>query len=107
MGATASNAQSRTAQADKGGENIYGAGNATLGDGGLTWGALNQGILEDTVDAINDNGDGVSLAKGRRGAWLSITILTNGDRPRWEARSLAEMEVILVDLGNKARARRK
>jgi len=55
---------------------------------------------------VNSAGDGISLAKGSRGDWLSVTLLVDGDRPRWVAYDAVEMTRILRVIGDAARKRR-
>jgi len=83
----------------------YGPGNAAVAVGGLSWTQVDDGILAETIAAVASVGDAISFAAGRRGAWLSITVLSDGERPRWEARSVQEANTILVDIGNAARRR--
>jgi hypothetical protein len=105
MSGTSSNAVSNTASASAA-RSGYGTGTITPINGdALSWGSVDPMLLQDCVKAVNDCGDGVSLAKGARGDWISITVLADGDRPRWTARSVEEAQQYLVDITNAARKR--
>ena len=105
MGATASNRNGNTAKADKDRPG-YGTGNASPANGAaLDWGCVDPVILQDCIVAVNKCGDGISLAQGMRGDWISVTVLADGDRPRWTARTTEEAHTHLVDITNAARKR--
>jgi hypothetical protein len=106
MGATASNKQSKTTAADREQLNDYGPGNATTSNGGCDWTQVNELVLVETIAAVAACGDAISFARGRRGDWISVTILANGERPRWVAYDPVEMDKILLQLGDAARRRR-
>ena len=106
MSGQSSNTQSRKATSGAKEENPYGPGNATSGGNKLAWTMVDALVVTETMDAVNSAGDGISFAKGSRGDWLSVTLLVDGDRPRWVAYDADEMTHILNGIGNAARKRR-
>lgn len=105
MGATASNASGNTARADHERPG-YGTGNGqTVNGDALSWRDCDGDIVKDCIGAVNKAGDGISFAEGSRGDWISVTILADGDRPRWVARSIEEAHTHLTDIINAARRR--
>lgn len=99
------NSRSKPEPTTEASTSVYGPGNAAVHVGGLDWNMVEAGILAETIAAVSAVGDAISFAQGRRGAYLSVTVLSGGERPKWEARDVQEMNGILVKIGNAARAR--
>lgn len=73
------------------------------GGGGLWWGQADPGAFQRCVDAVNGAGDAISFARGARGAWLSATILSGGQRFKKTATSLEQADMLLEETENEAR----
>lgn len=80
----------------------YSGQSEPVGTSGLWWGQADPGIYMRAVDAVNARGDGISFARGARGAWVSLTILSGGERYKKQATSIEQMDAILDETWNEA-----
>lgn len=72
------------------------------GPGGLWWGQADPATFQRCVDQVNAVGDAISFARGARGAWVSVTILSGGERFKKVATTIEEMDALLDETWNEA-----
>jgi hypothetical protein len=71
---------------------------------GLSWGSVEPSLVSDCIEAVNATGDAISFARGANGAWLSLTILSGGNRYVKKAFTADEAGRIVVEATKEARA---
>jgi hypothetical protein len=81
----------------------YSGTSEPAGPGGLWWGQADPATLARCIDSVNGAGDAISFARGARGAWLSATILSGGERFKKTATSIEQAELLLEETENEAR----
>jgi len=72
---------------------------------GLDWGVVDPAILQRAVSAVTAAGDAISLARGARGRWLSVTILADGNKYRDQGATVEYVEQILERVCDEAQLR--
>lgn len=106
MGATASNAQSRTAKSPKEKAAPYGEGNSAVPTGKITWYMVPTDLVVDTIGYVNAVGDGISFSSARNQTWIGVTVLADDSRPNWKWNTVEEAILGLSYICDAAQKRR-
>ncbi len=70
------------------------------------WALVDAEVLRTAVEAVTVAGDGIILACTSDGGAYAITILTDGEKPRYWPSSPEDCETVLRDITSDARAAR-
>jgi len=107
VGATASNAQSRTARAPHKEEAPYGPGNSNTPSGKITWYMVPSELVADTIGYVTNVGDALSFSAARNQTWIGVTVLADDSRPNWKFYTVEEAVAGLTGICDAAQRRRK
>lgn len=86
------------------GTSPYSGTQVQTGNGGLDWGYADNALLQRCTSAVTARGDAISFARGAHGAWLSLTILSGGEKYKKVAFTLEEADYILEQTAKEAQA---